>query len=41
MDALKLKYPKPTFDASGLKLDSESPKAAAKQITQRAAKSSD
>jgi PPK2 family polyphosphate:nucleotide phosphotransferase len=39
MHALKLKYPKPEFDPAGMKLDDESPKAAAKTVSKRAKKS--
>lgn len=37
LSGLKLEYPKPAFDPSGIKLSSESPKAAAKQVKARAA----
>jgi polyphosphate kinase 2 (PPK2 family) len=35
MDSLKLKYPKPEFDPSGMKLEKESSKAAAAQVRSR------
>jgi PPK2 family polyphosphate:nucleotide phosphotransferase len=37
LSGLKLEYPKAAFDPSGIKLSSESPKAAAKQVKARAA----
>jgi len=36
---LKLKYPKPTFDPTGLKLSDETSKSAAKQVNARQNKS--
>lgn len=35
MERMKLKYPKPTFDPSGLRLEDESPKEAARQVEAR------
>jgi PPK2 family polyphosphate:nucleotide phosphotransferase len=35
MERLKLKYPKPTFDASGIKLQDETPQEAAKEIEKK------
>jgi PPK2 family polyphosphate:nucleotide phosphotransferase len=35
MERMKLKYPKPTFDPSGIKLEDETPQEAAKQVEKK------